>query len=200
MLPLTDAARRACICMLVITCFAGKSASEEIQYEELSKKPCPYFYEKRFAAPSPGLINCSWYSNQACCKRTEVTSVFSSMYPLHQATKICRFQMNYLMCYFCSPDQYLFYRDKLMVCSEYCDSLYEDCKTASFEGDTIGYKYQNGTAFCEAQNFQVVEGTNCFEYDPTVFDMATRMSQSSIVTVSLVFIVHFLFHSFRRLL
>lgn len=32
-----------------------------------------------------------------------------------------------------------------------------------------GREYKNGTSFCEAQNFEVVDGGNCFKYDPKVF-------------------------------
>ncbi|KAK7502501.1 hypothetical protein BaRGS_00006454 [Batillaria attramentaria] len=85
----------------------------------------------RYAKPEGGLVNCSWYSNQACCKRTEVTSVFSNIEPLHSATRSCRNQLNYLMCYFCSPNQHLwFINQKLRVCAKYCNSLYEECLTA----------------------------------------------------------------------
>jgi hypothetical protein len=36
-----------------------------------------------------------------------------------------------------------------------------------------GREYSNGTAFCEAQNIEVVDGAPCFEYDPDVFGSAT---------------------------
>jgi len=66
----------------------------------------------RFAKYEPGLVNCSWYVSNSCCKRTEVTSVFSSnMLPLYEANIDCRNRMNYMMCYFCSPDQFHWYKE-----------------------------------------------------------------------------------------
>ncbi|XP_025082769.1 uncharacterized protein LOC112557241 [Pomacea canaliculata] len=159
------------VCLLLVTCIQSE---EEVSYETEERKPCTYFYSDRVAKPEGGLVNCSWYSNQACCKRTEVTSVFSNIEPLHSATRACRNQLNYLMCFFCSPDQHLWYIDqKLRVCAKYCKSLYEDCRNAGVGNQIIGKEYSNGSAFCEAQNFEVVEGASCFEYDPDVFGIGT---------------------------
>ncbi|XP_050413286.1 uncharacterized protein LOC126827793 [Patella vulgata] len=148
----------------------------EVTYEE-DKQNCPYFLEnkeyQRFAVPTHGLVNCSWYSHKACCKRTEVTSVFSKMYPLYEATKTCSNMMNYLMCYFCSPDQHIWYKQRARVCTDFCTNLFEECKSASYNGKKLGSEYENGTSFCEAQDFSVVEG-NCFKYDPKVFDGAVQ--------------------------
>jgi hypothetical protein len=66
--------------------------------------------ETRFSQPESSLINCTWYKTNACCKRTEVASVFLSMFTLNQASQQCMNLMNYMMCYFCSPDQYIWYR------------------------------------------------------------------------------------------
>ena len=65
--------------------------------------------DERYPKVEKGLANCSWYEDDACCKRTEVASVFESMFTLHQASRQCRNMMNYLMCFFCAPDQYLWY-------------------------------------------------------------------------------------------
>ena len=66
----------------------------------------------RYAAAQPGLVNCSWYAGSSCCKRTEVTSVFSAnMLPLYQANNDCKNRVNYMMCYFCSPDQFHWYKE-----------------------------------------------------------------------------------------
>ncbi|CAG5127674.1 unnamed protein product, partial [Candidula unifasciata] len=146
----------------------------------------------RYPALEAGLVNCTWYSNKACCKRTEVTSVFSAMDPLYKATKLCRNYINFLMCFFCSPDQYKFYKPntKAMVCLDYCESLYEECKTAGFNKTLIGEAYANGTAFCAAQNFHVTENADCFKFDPTVFDQSHRVSSVSLHL--LVVVVFFL--------
>lgn len=65
--------------------------------------------DKRYPKVETGLANCSWYESDACCKRTEVASVFESMFTLHRASTRCRNLINYLMCFFCAPDQYLWY-------------------------------------------------------------------------------------------
>lgn len=71
-----------------------------------------FLADDRFPKSEKGLANCTWYEDDACCKRTEVASVFESMFTLHQASKQCRNMMNYLMCFFCAPDQYLWYIKK----------------------------------------------------------------------------------------
>jgi hypothetical protein len=68
--------------------------------------------DERYPKAEKGLANCTWYEEDACCKRTEVASVFESMFTLHQASTQCRNMMNYLMCFFCAPDQYLWYIKK----------------------------------------------------------------------------------------
>ncbi len=67
--------------------------------------------EHRFSQPESGLINCTWYKANSCCKRTEVASVFADMFTLNEASNQCMNLMNYMMCYFCSPDQYIWYRE-----------------------------------------------------------------------------------------
>ncbi len=71
-----------------------------------------FLADERRPEEQKGLANCTWYEGDACCKRTEVASVFESMYTLHQASKRCHDLMNYLMCFFCAPDQYLWYIKK----------------------------------------------------------------------------------------
>ncbi|XP_012939510.1 uncharacterized protein LOC106012129 [Aplysia californica] len=139
--------------------------------DEVEKHECTYFYSDRFPEEEGGLVNCSWYTSKSCCKKSEATAVFSAMDPLYSASLLCRNYINYLMCFFCSPDQYKFYKSnqKVMVCPDYCDAMYEECKTAGFQKTLIGEEYSNGTAFCEAQNFDVVDSADCFEFDPNVF-------------------------------
>ncbi|XP_062598040.1 uncharacterized protein LOC134259478 [Saccostrea cucullata] len=157
------------------------------------KKPCTYFENKRFAVEVEGLINCTWYAPKACCKRTEVTSVFSGMPPLYGASRDCTNHLNYMMCYFCAPDQVHWYHKdeekKVHVCTDFCKSVYHHCQGAFYDGKRIGALYQNGTSFCEAQSFQVIDGKqNCFKFDPNVFDKANKIT----CTVSLVIVFNFL--------
>ncbi|CAE1328532.1 unnamed protein product [Acanthosepion pharaonis] len=159
---------------IILPSFGG--SQEEEEGDEKKKESCTYFDPHRFPEPQHGLVNCSWYAPKACCKRTEVTSVFSNMYPLFGASEDCMNRMNYLMCYFCSPEQYRWYNGKVHVCEEYCIDVYDKCRLASFEGVAIGSAYGNSTAFCNAQNFEVIEGThNCFEFDPLPFAGVSRL-------------------------
>ncbi|CAF1555852.1 unnamed protein product [Adineta steineri] len=104
-----------------------------------STRPCRFFSDDRYPKVEEGLANCSWYEKDACCKRTEVASVFESMYTLHQASTQCRNMMNYLMCFFCAPDQYLWYiKKRVKICETFCNEFYQHCKTAEFSGNTIG--------------------------------------------------------------
>uniref|UniRef100_A0A2C9LYG6 Folate receptor-like domain-containing protein n=1 Tax=Biomphalaria glabrata TaxID=6526 RepID=A0A2C9LYG6_BIOGL len=155
----------------------GLEGEEKAKYHQREKHKCTYFYNNRYPNAEGGLINCTWYTANSCCKRTEVTSVFSAMDPLYGATVLCRNYINYLMCFFCSPDQYKFYRanKKVSVCLDYCESLYEECKTAGFNKSLIGEAYGNGTAFCAAQNFEVVDSADCFKFDPKVFGSSNRL-------------------------
>ena len=40
-----------------------------------------------------------------------------------------------------------------------------------------GDKFKSGQEFCEAQQFEVIEGENqCFKFDPTVFDRSAYLT------------------------
>ncbi|CAH1773573.1 unnamed protein product, partial [Owenia fusiformis] len=155
--------------------------AETIEYFEDDKRPCTYFESSRYASPESGLVNCSWYSEKACCKRTEVTSVFGGMLPLHDATVDCRNKINYMMCYFCSPEQHRWYDKKAYLCSSYCTDLFESCRTADYKGKKIGEAYSNGEAFCEGQNFAIADGSRpCFDFDENVFGTAIELTHNPI--------------------
>ncbi|XP_019628146.1 PREDICTED: uncharacterized protein LOC109472735 [Branchiostoma belcheri] len=131
---------------------------------------CTYYYDARYSEPQGNLANCTWYSNNCCCRRTEVTSVASSMYPLFGATQKCRNVLNYMMCYFCSPEQYLWYYDnRVHVCGRFCELVYRECGSASYEGVAIASAYESGWDFCQAQTYLVSDELPCFDYDPKVF-------------------------------
>lgn len=165
------------IIVLSFNCFSF-SDQIEVEYHVEQRTPCTYFESHRYAIPELGLVNCSWYAQKSCCKRTEVTSVFSKMLPLYGASQGCQNQLNYMMCYFCDPNQYIWYNidteHKVHVCADFCRMVYRSCRAAQYNGIAIGDKYLNETSFCEAQNFHLIEGKkNCFNYDPTVFGKTT---------------------------
>ncbi|XP_071496991.1 uncharacterized protein [Diadema antillarum] len=164
--------------IIFVACFVYSIASEG--------SLCTYYIDARVSQPESSLPNCSWYSKNACCKRTEVTAVFGSMYKVHLATNSCLYHLNYMMCYFCSPEQIDWYDTKLYICSEFCEATFEECKTAYYDGKNIGSEFGSGKAFCEANSFDVVHGRDrCFNYDPTVFAKAP-------LTVGSLFLILFL--------
>ena len=52
-----------------------------------------------------------------------------------------------------------------------------------------GDKHLNGTAFCEAQSFKVVNSKDCFKYDPTVFDGAERPLAAILVQLAMLLVL-----------
>ena len=132
----------------------------------------------RTPAEAYSLSNCTWYRENACCKRTEVASVFSEMPALLTSDKGCYNRMNHLMCYFCSPKQSLWYNQTLSICRSYCDEIFSYCGSAKYNGQSIAKNYENGKKFCEALAFNVVankkESKNCFDFDPDLFDGVGR--------------------------
>ena len=62
-----------------------------------------------------------------------------------------------------------------MICSNFCDEIYNECKSAEYAGQTIERIYKNGKKFCEAQNFEVIKSNaQCFTYDPDVFNKSAK--------------------------
>ena len=142
-----------------------------------------------------GLSNCTWYRERSCCTWTEAMSVFQNMMPLQTSSESCRNHMNYLMCYFCSPEQYLWFQDTVHVCKSFCDAVYSHCKDAKYNGIEIGEKYENGKAFCEAQHLHFVDSNkDCFEFDDSFFGGdSRRLRAHSIITLAF-FLMWFLFY------
>ena len=71
------------------------------------------------------------------------------------------------MCYICAPNQYKFYaKERLTVCSEFCDEMYEACAEASLKGSKINEIYSNGTEFCRSRRFNIdnLENDKCFYF------------------------------------
>lgn len=133
------------------------------------------------------LSNCTWYRERSCCTRTEVTSTFLGMPHIATSSEDCRNHMNYMMCYFCSPDQYKWFKDgKLRMCKSFCDDIFSHCKDAEYNGKTIDSTYSSGSDFCKAQYFQV-EDSDCFDFDDTLFGSASlRQAYFHMVVVLLI--------------
>ena len=125
------------------------------------------FFNNRAPKAQPGLKNCTWFKGNSCCQEQEIKATFGRMKPLKGASVECQKYINYLMCYICAPNQNLFYRqERLTVCVEFCDKLYDACQTAILKGSIIGKLYENGKEFCLSRRFQVEEGSDtCFKFD-----------------------------------
>lgn len=137
------------------------------------------------------LSNCTWYKEQSCCRHTEVTSVFNSMMPLETTNEKCYNLMNYLMCFFCSPEQEFWYHsDRLHICNPYCEKIYDTCKDAKYNGKTIGETYTNGEKFCEAQLFKVVKSQKerCFDFDQKLFGTSSFVHAERLLMVMMLFL------------
>ncbi|GAU89991.1 hypothetical protein RvY_02475 [Ramazzottius varieornatus] len=146
-------------------------------WETSEAQLCPYYGADRIAEPEGNLANCSWFGKKACCKRTEVTSVFSDMFKLFGATKECEDRLNYLNCYFCSPDQEIWFREKATICRSFCDSIYEHCADAWFEDRMIRDIFTDKTlqdgGFCKDNFFDVVDSEkDCYKFDAVPFSRA----------------------------
>ncbi|XP_067950696.1 riboflavin-binding protein-like [Watersipora subatra] len=162
------------------------SASSLVAVSEEEVKTCPFVYEARPPSAEDGLRNCTWYSQYSCCKRTEVTSVFQGMLPLDTPSGMdvakarhCRNLINYMMCYFCDPNQANWYTTTVQICQPFCADVYTYCGEAAYNGVTIADSFASGEEFCAAQMFTVVQGeSGCFKFDPTVFDSSPTVAGS----------------------
>lgn len=156
--------------LLVITAiFAGLFLERGLSQRQI----CSYYGDERKSKESYSLSNCTWYRERSCCTRTEVTSTFLGMPHIATSSEDCLNHMNYMMCYFCSPDQYKWFKDgKLHICKSFCDDIFTHCKDAEYDGKSIGSRYSSGSDFCEAQFFRVADA-DCFEYDDKIFGSAS---------------------------
>ncbi|KAJ8018663.1 hypothetical protein HOLleu_43239 [Holothuria leucospilota] len=114
--------------------------------------------------------NCTWYKEESCCTQIEIDETFKNMKPLQGSTPACQRHVNYLMCYICSPHQYIFYiYQKLTVCEEFCDAILTHCQDAILKGSRIKDLHSNGAQFCKSRNLEVdrKENGNCFYFDET---------------------------------
>ncbi|OWA50178.1 hypothetical protein BV898_14703 [Hypsibius exemplaris] len=183
-----------CLCIVLLRVSVVMGGSQKCPYygyglDDDNNKNKP----NRMSAPEANLANCSWFSANACCKRTEVTSVFSDMFKLFGATKECEDRLSYLMCYFCSPDQEIWFREnsKATICRSFCDSIYEHCADAWYEDRMIRDIFVDKTlldgGFCKDNFFDVVDGEkDCYKFDPLPFSGQTRLRSDSIFMIVLV--------------
>ncbi len=84
-------------------------------------------------------------------------------------------------CFFTSKiyKYYLLCRTQVSICLNYCNQIFNECKTAEYGGFTIEDYYKNGREFCEAQDFHVVHSNEqCFDFDSTPFSRSIHLKQN----------------------
>ncbi|KAK6169177.1 hypothetical protein SNE40_020276 [Patella caerulea] len=143
-----------------LCCSLSPVKNNELQY-------CSFF-DNRAPEAEPNLKNCTWFKDNSCCRQAEISATFGRVKPLRGASPSCQRYTNYLMCYICSPYQYLFYfRESLTVCEEFCDAWYDACKTAISKGSVIQELFVDGESYCKSQRFNVDKHINgrCFNFD-----------------------------------
>ena len=83
------------------------------------------------------------------------------------SSEICQKYLNNLMCYICAPNQFKFYgKERLTVCSQYCDKMYDACGEAILKGSKINEIYSNGEEFCKSRRYNIddIKKDKCFHY------------------------------------
>lgn len=145
-----------------------EATDETKQKEEQPDLKFCTFFNNRAPTAQPDVKNCTWYKEESCCTQIEIEETFKNMKPLQGSTPMCQRYINYLMCYICSPNQFIFYmKQRLTVCEEFCNMILDHCKDASLKGTKIGELYQNGTQFCSSRNLEVKNRSEnkCFYFD-----------------------------------
>jgi len=177
------------VLLVISALYAGFFLTESSAQRQI----CSYYGAERKPKESYSLSNCTWFRERSCCTRTEVTSTFQGMPHLETSSDECRNRLNYMMCYFCSPDQYQWFRQgKLHICQGFCDGIYSHCKDAKYGGKAISSVYSDGSAFCKAQFFTVLDDDTqaCFQFDDSLFGSASlHQAGLHIFVVVLVFSV-----------
>lgn len=132
------------------------------------------FFNNRAPSPQVNLKNCTWYKENSCCLQREIESTFSKVKPLIGSSIKCQKYLNNLMCYICAPNQFKFYgKERLTVCLEYCNLMYEACSDAILKGAKIREIYENGEDFCESRRYNIdqLEKDRCFYRDIDELDI-----------------------------
>ena len=138
-----------------------------LEMTQMTDNYCPYF-KNRPPSPQPDLKNCTWYRQNSCCLQTELDLIFPSVVPPLGANEKCLRYTNFLMCYVCTPDQNLYYKnERLTVCETFCDKWFAACGEAKLKGTAIKDLYHSGEEFCSARKFTVRSGNEgrCFSFD-----------------------------------
>lgn len=177
----------------------NESLNEYSIKEDNSLNYCSFFNNR---APSPqiNLKNCTWYKENSCCLQREIESTFSKVKPLIGSSIKCQKYLNNLMCYICAPNQFKFYgKERLTVCLEYCNLMYDACSDAILKGAKIREIYENGEEFCESRRYNIdqLEKDRCFYRDIDISEINSSKFFSNIKLLFFLikfnlFIIHWL--------
>lgn len=179
----------ACLCTLTSDSDATKSSAKSgvvsmgVKTDTGVQKYCPFFLN-RAPEVQRNLKNCTWFKESSCCRQEEIDATFGRVKPLRGASEECQRYTNYLMCYICSPDQYLFYlMESLTVCEEFCDAWYGACRSAILKGSVIRDLYPTGKAFCSSRRFKIdtVKNGKCFFFNPKQDTNGARDTRDGLV-------------------
>ena len=107
------------------------------------------------------------------------------------------------MCYICAPNQFKFYgKERLTVCVQYCDKMYEACADAILKGSKINEIYLNGEEFCKSRRYNIGDMKNdkCFYYSiQPVISLSSHLEINSIlnnIIISFCLVYHYLIYIF----
>lgn len=180
---------------LVVSEVLGEANDEVTLSLNAEQNYCPYF-NNRGPSRQENLKNCTWYKENSCCVNSELEFAFSQLTPIPGASEKCTRYLNYLYCYICAPDQNTFFErsSTLIVCEEFCDSIYNACRKAVLKGMKIEQMYANGTEFCEGRRFVTAKSSfrSCFSYEPNSRDVKSEASKVTHLSSIICFVYLFI--------
>lgn len=174
-----------------LSCAAHDSEADENAMPQ--PQYCPYF-QNRAPMAQPSLKNCTWYKEKACCLDEELDVIFSNLLPMAGADQHCLEALNHLYCYVCSPKQSDFFiHNRLTVCEESCDMIYQLCANAFLKGVRWQKLYTNGSDFCKSRKFHSTKKSagQCFDFIELLStNVALHFDISTVLLCSGLYIVY----------
>ena len=104
------------------------------------------------------------------------------------------------MCYICAPNQFKFYgKERLTVCNQYCDKMYDACGEAILKGSKINEIYLNGEEFCKSRRYNIddIKRDKCFYYAVEHKTSSSHSINSKIIKHSLI--CNFIFYISKKI-
>ena len=127
---------------------------------------CPLFADGRSAEPNWNLLNCTAHRPNSCCSQSDETAALGDLAEdglVINAPPSCYEVLNFMQCSFCSGQQVDFVdakTTKITICEHLCYRVWKQCHKGFVNGVQLKNKYADGIAFCEANNFDVLEDCN----------------------------------------